>query len=423
MLRRLLLITFTLLTISLSHARAQDDMTLRIQFTTSPSDPTNLRAVLESFRDEFLAENPDVTLEYEFVDTADARQRLIDGVEDGTAPDIATIGARWVPEFVSLSMIEPLDRYLTPEFRARFVPSILNEGAVYQGRTFGLPIATSTRALYYNRDLFARAGIDAPPETWDELLQAAQAISALPGENYGFGLQGGGGIETNTYFYYFVWGNGGDLYNAPRTESLLDAPEAVEALEFIQTMIDSGATQPNPTDAAYERRRGVETLFGQGNLGMVISGPWFINLLRTLAPDLNFGVAPIPYNTTPATYGVMDAISILRTSRNKDLAWRFLEFMFADERRLAYTSTVGVLPELISVAEDPIFADDADFAVFLSLLPDARFEPLHIQSEQISFIVIDAIRTVYLGEAQPRDALADAADEIDDLLVLTAASR
>ena len=395
---------------------AAGSQTLRVLWMGSPSDFPEQFEFLDSFIADFEAANPGVRVELETVDWAVGRETIIQAVEMGNPPDIALIGARWVPEFVSLGLIEPLDRYMAINFRERFVSTVINEGAIYQGRIFGLPVATSTRALFYNLDLFEQAGLEAPPQTWEELRETAQAINDLSDDVYGFGLQGGGGLETNTYYYYFVWGNSGDLYNNDHTASALNQPEAVEAMEFLQQLVEDGLTQPNPTDIAYERRRGVADVFQNGQLGMVINGPWLIHRLRAEAPDLRFGVAPIPYNTNPATYGVMDALTILSPSHVKDLAWSFLVFLYDDQRRLDYTLSAGVLPELKTVVAAPEFAQDPDYAVFLSLLEDARFEPLHIQSEEIAQIVIEAVMAVYSGESDAQTGLDGAAGRINDLL-------
>lgn len=421
------LLLITLLIISPFAAQAdvdgtwQSDDTLKVVWGSSPSASEEWRELVQGYEALYEDTHPEVDVQIEFVDFSDYRNTIVSMVEAGDPPDVMFTNSIWIPEFVSLGLIEPLDRYMTRDFRRQFIPAIINEGAVYQGRTFGLPGATSTRALYYNLDLFEQAGLENPPTTWEELRAASEAISALDGDASGFGLQGGGGLETNTYFYYFVWGNGGDLYNDNRTASAINAPEAVEALTFIKELVDAGATQPNPTDLAYERRRGVEDLFQAGQLGMMISGPWMINRLRTEAPDLRFGIAPLPYNTTPATYGVIDALVMLSTSENKDIAWDFMQSLYTPENRLAYTLAAGVLPELTSVAAAPEFAEDPDLAVFLSLLPDARFEPLHIQSANIARIVIEAIRAVYLGEAEPQAALDNAAAQIDEELAVSVA--
>jgi len=419
MLRRLVLLCCALaMLIPLASLHAQSPRVLRVMWMKSGSDAQELLDLVEQFAAEFEAQNAGTDVQVEFVDWSDGRQTILDRMNAGNPPDLAVIGARWVPEFVSLGYIEPLDRYIEPGFRSRFIPGIINEGAVYQGQTFGLPVNTATRALFYNRAIFAQAGLDAAPQSWDDLLAAGTAIGAAGFD--GFGLQGGGGLETNTYFYYFVWGNGGNLYNEGNTESAINSPEAVEALAFLQTMIADGATQDTPASPDYDRRAKLEDAFMQGTLGMVISGPWFINRLRSNAPEIDFGVAPLPHNTTPATYGVIDTLVMMSTATDKSLAWQYLEFLYDEERRLAYHRIGGFLPELSLLAPE-LAADDADFAVFLDLLPQARFEPLHIHSEDIAQIVIDAVRAVYLGEAEPQDALDAAAYAIGELLNTTTA--
>ncbi|MBZ0286752.1 MAG: extracellular solute-binding protein, partial [Anaerolineae bacterium] len=213
---------------------------LTVLWMHSPADREMFEDLLDVLVNDFETIRPEVDIEFELVDWAEGQQTIKQAVSRGTPPDMAVIGARWVPEFVSLGIIEPLDRYMNAQFRGQFISTLINEGSVYQGRVFGLPIATSTRALFYNRDLFEQAGITDPPQTWSDLRAAAEAITALPGEAYGFGLQGGGGLETNTYFYYFVWGNGGDIYDRTRSASALNSPQAVEALAFVRGLIDDG---------------------------------------------------------------------------------------------------------------------------------------------------------------------------------------
>lgn len=420
--RLLTLLLMALLLIPTTNLKAQDSATLRVVWMrpSIESDDATI-ALVQSQVDAFERENVNISVQLDVLDWATGPDTVRQQVADGNPPDIVMLGGRHVPAFVADGLIEPLDPFITREFRDRFVPAIINEGAIYQGRTFGLPVAASTRALFYNTDLFTEAGIDTPPETWDDLLATSQAVGGLNEATSGFGLQGGGGVETNTYFYYFLWGNGGNLYNASQTESALDTPEAIEALEFVQELVDSGATQPNPFDTIYERRRALEDEFQGGTLSMVISGPWFINRLRNETPDLNFDIAPLPFNTTPTTYGVADALVMMSTSRDKEAAWQLLEFLYDDDRRLEYVLQEGILPVLSNVANAPEINEDPAFAVFLSLLPDARFEPLHVQSEDITQIVIDAIREVYQGNLDPETALTNAAAEIDALLVGTTA--
>src|SRR5439155_8180478 len=117
-----------------------------------------------------------------------------------------------------------------------------------------------------------------------------------------------------------------------------------------QRMVNENATQPDPTSKAYEVRLNLEDLFQAGKLGMVISGPWLAPRLHKNAPTLRFGIAPIPYNKTPATYGVMDALVILNSSKHKDEAWMFMRLLYDHDRRFEYNSWNGLLPYIMRVA-------------------------------------------------------------------------
>ncbi len=420
MVRRLtLLLAIAAILLPLYLARAAPNITLNVFWLYTRDEA--ISNLLNRFARDFEAENPTIRINLTIIDWADGHDAIKKAFTDGNAPDISVIGSRWVPEFVSLGYIEPLDKYMSLDFRARFIPILINNGALYQNRIFGLPVATSVRALYYNKDIFSAAGVKEPPQTWDDLLAAGKAINALNRGIYGFGLQGGGGLETNTYFYYFVWGNGGSLYNASMTASALNDPTSVKALEFLQQMVQESATQPDPTSKAFERRRNLEDMFQAGKLGMVISGPWLAPRLRQEAPGVNFGIVPIPYRATPATYGVIDALVMTSASQHKTEAWSFLKFLYDDQRRLEYTRLAGVLPELDAVARRSEFTQDPDYTAFLALLPTARFEPLHNQSEQIAQTVINAIRTVYQGTAAPQTALDGAAQTINKMLAVSVA--
>ena len=78
-------------------------------------------------------------------------------ISAGNAPDLANIATLWLPEMVSLDVVEALDSYVKPEFREKFIPISLR-GAEYQGKLYGLPIAVSARALYCNAGLLDAAG-------------------------------------------------------------------------------------------------------------------------------------------------------------------------------------------------------------------------------------------------------------------------
>lgn len=370
---------------------------------------------------DFEAANPDININLNVFTWDEGRQKIAEMVDDGRPPTLARIATRWAPEYVATGLLEPVDDYMSDEFREEFIPLLIQEGAQYRNRTFGLPVTMGTRALYYNKDLFTRAGISDPPETWDELRESALKISQLSNGIYGFGLQGGNHIETGTYFYYFLWGNGGEALTPDGTRAVFNSPEGIEALNYLRAMIDTGATQPDPTR---DDRGALEAGFVNGRYGMIITGPWLAKRLDQEAPNVNYGIAPIPFNTQPATLAVEDTLILFKPAEvlEKQAAWKFVEFIYQDKYRLKYVQREGVLPVKISVANDPSLTNDATNAFFMDLLPTGRFEPLSVRSADIAQVVTETVQEVYRGQTDPETALNATAAKVNEFLAYSATS-
>ncbi|WP_336055098.1 ABC transporter substrate-binding protein [Nitratireductor sp. CH_MIT9313-5] len=356
--------------------------------------------------------NPDADIQIEVVPWDVLLQKLTTDISGGANADLSIIGTRWLIDFVEQGIAAPLDEYMSDEFKDRFFPVFL-EPSVMDGKTYGLPIAASARAMYYNKDLFEQAGIEEVPDTWEELAAAAEKISALGDDIAGFGLQGKE-IETDVYFYYAFWAHGGELVEDDGTSGL-DSEAAYKAAETYKSLIDSGATQPGVTSY---NREDVQNLFKQGKVGMMITAPFLSNQIKEEAPDLEYGVAAIPAGPDGdrGTYGVTDSIIMFENSENKELAWKFLDMLFTTEWRAKFTEGEGFLPVNPEVAKQPAFADNADLKAFTDLLPDARFAPVIPGWEEIAAKTSDAVQKIYLGDAEPKAALDAAAEEINGIL-------
>jgi len=308
-------------------------------------------------------------------------------------------------------VVAPLDDRMTPEFKGRFIETFLTP-SVLEGKTYGLPIAASARAMYYNKDVFAKAGYSEPPQTWDELKAAAQKIKETSPDVHPFGIQGKE-IETDVYFYYAFWSQGGNIIMDGKSGIGSDA--AIKAAKIYKDFIDSGLTQPGITSYS---REDVQNLFKQGKVATVITAPFLSNQIKTEAPNLKYGVAPIPAGPTGdrGTYGVTDSIVLFENSQAKDSAWKFLDFIFTTEMRTKFDEVEGFLPVNAEEAKNPMFADNADLKVFASLLPNARFAPVIVGWEEIADITSSALQKIYLGEAEIEPTLKDAAARADKVL-------
>ena len=355
----------------------------------------------------FEAANPDIKINIQVVPWDTLLQRLTTDVAGGTAPDISIIGTRWLLDFASQGIAEPMDAYLTPEFKDTFIETFMSPGII-DGKIMGLPVAASARAMMVNMDLYDAAGV-APPTTWDELYEASKKIAALP-DTFAFGLQGKE-IETDAYFYYSLWTHGGDILNADGTSGL-DSPAAIEAATLYKKMIDEGLTQPSPTN--YNREE-VFNLFKQGKVGTIFTFPMLIPQIKAESPNLKYKILPLPEASAKATYGVTDTLMMFADSDAKEAAWKFIEFGYSDANREKFDTGEGFLPITKNVAALPKFSTDPDVAGFAAGLPYAKFAPIIANWEEIADVTVRTMQKIYLGEVSPEEGMKAAAAEVNKI--------
>jgi multiple sugar transport system substrate-binding protein len=360
---------------------------------------------------EFEASHPGTKIQIEVVPWDNLQQKLTTDISAGANADLSIIGTRWLLDYVSQGVVTPLDSYVKPDFKARFIDTFLKP-SIMNGKVYGLPIAASARAMYYNKDVFKKAGIDAPPKTWTEFKADADKIKSSGGGVFPFGLQGKE-IETDVYFYYGMWANGGEIIQ--NGKSGLDQPPALETAKLYKSFIDAGETEPGVTSY---NREDVQNLFKQGKVATVITAPFLLNQIKAEVPNLPYGVAPIPAGASgeQGTYGVTDSIVMFENSKNKDEAWQFLDFLFTTDQRTKFDKVEGFLPVNAKEAADPFFADNTDLKVFTSLLPKAHFAPVIPGWEDIAQTTSNAIQKIYLGQGAIEPTLKEAADKVNTVL-------
>lgn len=393
--------------LSLSAAAQADTLRVTVAEYSSKTGPYFEEAAIA-----FEAANPETDVQIEVVPWDVLLQKLTTDISGGANADLSIIGTRWLIDFVDQGIAAPFDSYMTDEFKDRFFPTFLSP-SVMDSKTYGLPIAASARAMYYNKDLFEQAGISQVPNTWEDLAGAAEKIAALGDDVYGYGMQGKE-IETDVYFYYAFWAYGGNLIDADGTSGL-DSEAGYKAAKLYKSMIDRGLTQPGVTS---NTREDVQNLFKRGKVGMMITAPFLSSQIATEAPDLSYGVAAIPEGPSGArgTYGVTDSMIMFENSEVKETAWKFLDMLFEAEWRSKFTGGEGFLPVNKVVAAEPAFADNADLKAFAAVLPDARFAPVIPGWEEIAAATSDALQTIYLGDGEVEATLDGAADKIDRIL-------
>ncbi|MDO8145638.1 extracellular solute-binding protein [Isoptericola sp. 178] len=333
-----------------------------------PTYSDQTKSLWEDVISDFEAENPDVSVNLEVQSWDNINDVVRTKVQSGQAPDILNIDA--FAGFVEDDLLYPAADVLSPEtvddFQASFV-----DNASMGGTQYGMPLIASARTMFYNKDLFEQAGLDPenPPATWDELRTAADAISALDGGIYGYGLPLGS-EEAQAEAAIWFFGNGGGYGDSEAIT--VDTPENVEAAEFFQGLAVDGLTQP---DAGATDRTPLLDVFVQGKIGMIVGLPPTIGQIADKNPELDYGTAPVATaDGMPVTLGVADHLMAFKNDGDKSEAiTAFLDHFYAADVYGPWVDAEGFLPVTKSGSEQ--LADKESIAPFLDLLPDAQFYP------------------------------------------------
>lgn len=315
----------------------------------------------------FEAENEGITVNLEVVSWEQINDVITTRVQSDDVPDVLNIDA--FSGFAADGLLRPADEVLSEETLADIIPSFA-ENAQIDGVQFGIPFIASSRALFYNTALFEEAGITAPPETWQELREAAQAITDLGHIGYAMPL---GPEEAQAESAIWMYGNGGGWVDEEGNFAV-NQPANVEAFEFMSGLVADGLTQPNP---ATMNRADAINLFYEGEVGMLEGLVQMPGIIAEDHPDLPYAVAPSPHNegAEPAALGVADHFMVFNNEGNEEAAGAFLDYFYTADNYANFIVSEGFLPVTVSGGEAAMPQFPEQLAPFIEALPDARFYP------------------------------------------------
>jgi multiple sugar transport system substrate-binding protein len=328
---------------------------------------------MKKFAEQFQEEHPNITIEFQNVPAERAFDKLLTQVAGGNAPDVAFMDSGAVEDFASRGALINLDSYIEGSDvidRDDYIEGF-KAAADYEDSMYAIPYEGETTGLFYRTDLFADAGLDSPPTTWEELEDYAAQLTDEAKKTYGFILFA---PEAAYYWYPFLWQAGGDLLADDGETVLFDSEEGKQAAEFYV-----GLSKYVPPDYLNSNSWDGRVAFATGKVAMYMAGSWFGGEMRLSFPDINgkWDVAPLPEGPEGcATTLAGDYLAITEQSENPDAAWLWIEFLNekANLKKQTYgTKTSTMLPTRESMMDDPDltkfnpwlqgFADNMDCAV------------------------------------------------------------
>ena len=347
----------------------------------------------------FEKENEGVEVEIVSVGWDELNSKIVSLYQAGDAPDIMLTGSRTLKQLATLGIAEDLSAHITDEFKANRVESVLATGSV-DGKQYGIPMAFSSRALYYRSDL-----IETPPTNWDELLATAKEVHSSNPDVYGFAIPTD--ITSGTdELLNFIYQNGGALVD-DKGEITFDTEANVGTLEYLKQFNDEKLVP----DVVSTARGDQATLFANGDLAMFVSGPWEKETLDKAADTAPYKVAVLPEGKQKAETLVTDSYVISSISKNKDLAWKFVEFMGQPEYQRPVSEAFGWFPILKEEFEDERFKTEF-MQAFAASIEYGISEPQVEDWDSFNKAFLTAVQKALTGEMGAKEALDEAQSEV-----------
>jgi multiple sugar transport system substrate-binding protein len=370
-----------------------------------PSYSDQSRPYWTDLIDRFEQANPGTTVRLEVQSWDDINDVVRTKVQGGKAPDILNIDA--FAAFAKDGLLYRADEVASPATLADLQDGFKDNAGI-DGTQYAFPLIASTRTLFYNKDLFARAGIAAPPKTWAELLADAREISALGGGVYGYGMPLGR-EEAQAETSIWTFGAGGDWARGGKIT--VDTPENLAGVRQMQTMVRAKATQPDP---GATNRTPLLNVFIQGRLGMIEGLVVTPGQIEAKNPRLRWGTAPIPTRDGyPVTLGVADhLIAFQNDGSRRDAIREFLDFFYQRDNYVRFVRTEGFIPTTKSGSA--AMAGDTRLKDFLATLPNAKFYPSTNKAWSATQGGIQSLIGQVAQGKQPEEVLAEIQRRADD---------
>lgn len=356
---------------------------------------------------EWEGKNPGWSVKPELVGWDQCQDKATTLAVAGNPVAMAYVGSRTLKQFAENDLIVPVP--MTDDEKKSYYPNIVDT-VTFQDTQWGIPIAFSTKALYWNKDLFKAAGLDpeTPPKTWAEEIADAKQVKEKTGIA-GYGLPAKTFDNTMHQFMHWVYTNNGKVTDGDKIT--LDSPEVLAALKAYKDITPysvEGAT-------AYEQNE-MRAIFLDGKVGMIQAGSGAANLLKKT--KINWGVAPLPLGPSakgPGTLLITDSLAIFKGTGVEDKATEFAKFITSPGPQGEYElqGGAGLTPLRPSAKVDEFVKADPTWKPFIDGIAYGGPEPLFKDYKGFQNVMIEMVQSVVTGAAEPEAALKKAAADLE----------
>jgi len=406
---------------------SQDDpeADVDITFWHGWSAPSEVKAIQDNI-DRFESEHPNIHVKVVGNITDDKINQALRAGGDNAPDVVSSFTTDNVGAFCESNVFTDLAPFLEksdidPE--ATF-PKALLDYTQFEGDRCTLPLLSDAYGLYYNKDAFAAAGIDAPPKTLSELQADAVKLTQAQGDTFsqlGF-MPNFHGYESTVSHFAAQWG--ATYFDEDGTSSVATDPAFADMFTWQKQMVDAlgGYAKLEKYRSTFGDEFGPKNPFMTGQVAMAIDGEWRAGMIDDAGVDFEYGVAPFPVPDDQAdTYGrgylSGTIIGIASTSDKQNAAWELVKYLTTDtEAVVSFANAIHNVPSTNAALESPdLVTDDAvDAFISIALNPDSTSTPASVNGGAYQLTLQDFGYAYESGkETDLQAGLEKAAEQID----------
>ncbi len=400
------LIGAALLSASFAH-QALADTTLNALFMAQAAySEADVRAMTEAFSKA----NPDIKVNLEFVPYEGLHDKTVLAQGSGGGYDVVLFDVIWPAEYASNNVLVDVSARITDEMKKGVLPGAWTT-VQYDGKSYGMPWILDTKYLFYNKEILEKAGITAPPKTWDELAAQAKTIKDKGLLATPIAWSWAQAEAAICDYTTLVSAYGGDFLKDGKPA--FQSGGGLDALNYMVSSYTSGLTNPNSKEFLEED---VRKVFENGEAAFALNWTYMYNLANAGADSKvagKVGVVPAPgvagKSEVSAVNGSM-GLGVTSVSQHPDEAWKYIEFMTSQATQNQYAKLS--LPIWASSYEDPAVTKGQEELIGAAKLGLAAMypRPTTPKYQELSTALQQAIQEALLGQSSAEDALKSAAD-------------
>ncbi|OGO64107.1 MAG: hypothetical protein A2Z45_09940 [Chloroflexi bacterium RBG_19FT_COMBO_55_16] len=292
---------------------------------------------------EFNKSNPNIKVEIEYV-SYDALHDKITTAMASSPPayDVFLMDDVWYAEMAKAGYVADVTSKITQDMRDKVFPSSWDITSV-GGKVYGMPWLLDTKYFFYNEKLLKEAGFNAPPKTWEELVEQAKVIKEKGIVEYPLVASWGQYEAAVADWVAILYGMGGQMVDA-QGQPAFNNPAGVASVEWMVKSIDDGIT--NPASVSYVEED-VRNVFSQGKAVFALNWNYMYDLANNNAEESKITgqvkVAPIPVfagktpDPTASINGSM-GFSVAAKSPNVEAGWKYVEYLTSEDVQNRYSA-------------------------------------------------------------------------------------